>query len=106
MKKRTSEKSFLKKNEYLTRYFVLDIQQALFKFAAAPNLKGKIVHFRDIKHLRIDHADKDPFADKDFPYAYVLECSTRNFYLGTATRVEREMWVNGFKVLFDFREKT
>ena len=67
---------------------------------------AKVIHFRDIKSIRIDHVDKDPFADKDFAYIFILCCTTRNFYLGTATKMERDMWINGFQVLFDFRDKT
>ena len=55
LKKKTSDKSIITKNKYLTRYFVLDICQALFKFAAAPNVKGKVIQFRDIKAIRVDH---------------------------------------------------
>ena len=72
----------------------------------APNKVGKHVPFRDMKSIRIDHEDKDPYGDKDFPYAFVLLCSGRTFFLGCATRSERDMWVNGFNVLFEYRQKT
>ena len=72
----------------------------------APNKKGKQVLFRDMKSLRVDHPDKDPYGDKDFPWAFILVCGGRQFFLGCSTRYEREMWMNGFNVLFEYRDRT
>ena len=62
--------------------------------------------FRDMMSIRIDHKDKDPYGDKDFPFAFVLICNPRHFFLGCSTRYERDMWINGFNVLFEYRERT
>ena len=106
MKKRASDKSIMSQNKYLHRFFHLYIPNAKLTISHAPNKKGKEILFRDMKKLRVDHQDKDPFGDKDFPFAFVIEGTTRNFFLGCATRPEREMWMNGFKVLFEYREKS
>ena len=84
----------------------MDITSALLTFSHAPNKKGKVLLFRDMTCIRIDHSDKDPYGDKDYPYAFVLQTVSRDYFFGCSTRVEREMWVNGFNVLFEYREKT
>ena len=88
------------------RFFVLDIPKAKLSISHAPNKKGKEVLFRDMKKLRVDYVEKDPFGDKDFPYSFCIEGTQRNFFLACATRPERDMWMNGFNVLFEYREKS
>ena len=53
-----------------------------------------------------DHKEKDPYGDKDFPYAFILHTQGRRFYLGCSTPHEKDMWMSGFNVLFDYGQKT
>ena len=89
----------------MLRYFILDITQATLMMSHAPNKKGKEILFRDMRGVTIEHHDRHPYGDKDFQYAFVLEAVHRKFFMACATRQERDMWVNGFKVLFEYREQ-
>lgn len=83
------------------RYFVLDLNTAQLKYSSAPNKKGKVILFRDIKSINVIHEDKNPYADSDYPYSFDVNTYSRDYYLASSTKNERDMWINGFRVLFE-----
>lgn len=87
---------------FLVRYFVLDLNLAVFKFASAPNKKFKSFALRDIKDVMVTREEKDE-SSTSYPYMFQIISTTRKFLLGARTYEERLQWVNGFNVLFEYR---
>jgi hypothetical protein len=104
LKKRTSEKSFLQQNTFLVRYFVLDMNSAVFKFASSPQKKFKVIAFRDIKEVIIQKEERD-INSTSYPYMFLVVSTARKFILGAKSYEDRKAWVDGFNVLFEYRER-
>ncbi len=107
LKKKGSEKSWLHGNEFQERYFFLDIMTCQFKYAKdAGNPKDcLVIPFRDLISIENDPSlPPNVKVDTNYAFLFKIVMVKREMILAAATFNSREIWMNGFNFLFEFRE--
>ena len=77
----------------------------MLKYAKQPNLPTTNIHFRDINRMEVDPVlAKGSKVDRNYPYCFKLYMVNRELVLGAKNLSARQLWINGFNVLFEFRD--
>ncbi len=64
-----------------------------------------MIPFKEISKLEVDpKIEYSEKIDRHYPFLFKLTLAKRDLVLGAKTITERAMWLNGFNVLFEFRE--
>jgi hypothetical protein len=104
MKKQAREDAYLNMNEFQLRYFFLDLTQGTFKYGKQPNTKQKVIAFKDIHYLSLDPQVVKGEIDRNYSCLFKLCVTGRNVIFGAKSLADRQLWVNGFTVIFELRE--
>ena len=103
--KQAKDSSWLASKEFQLRYFFLDLSQGVLKYAKQPNQPMTIMNFRDINSMEVDPPVKSgSVVNRNYPFCFKLNMAKRELMLAAKTLSDRQSWINGFNVLFEFRE--
>jgi hypothetical protein len=84
----------------------LDLGQGVFKYAKQPNEKQTVINFRDISGMEVDPLlASGSFVDRNYSHYFKIIMPKRDMILAAKNLTDRQMWINGFNVLFEFREQ-
>lgn len=104
MKKQARDDAYLNMNEFQLRYFFLDLTQGTFKYGKQPNTKQKVIAFKDIHYISLDPVVTKGEVDRSYSYLFKLCITERNIVFGAKSMADRQLWVNGFTVIFEYKE--
>ena len=97
-----SDSSLFKEGKLQLRYFVLDLEKAMFKFSKNDkSSKFREFPFKNI--VKVEVKDYYVATHKDFPFAFIVITQERDFHLCAKSFQDRSMWLNGFNFLFEYR---
>ena len=103
--KQAKDSSWLASKEFQLRYFFLDLSQGVLKYAKQPNQPMTILNFREINSMEVDPLVKSGSTmDRNYPFCFKLNMVKRELVLAAKTLSDRQTWINGINVLFEFRE--
>ena len=116
LKKETKSIGIMFKKSWQLKYCILDLQKFEFRYAKNPTEDYTTVPMNSVIDVIVEDDPKPRNADKSVfsltrkdqsieGFNFNVICHARSYRMQASTKVEQQMWVRAFSVMFELRNR-